>query len=88
MNLLKPAGDDELSDAELALVDEVFQTYRNLNKWQLRDLTHNEEVEDTSCLLDAGDCIVHRSVIYYVDAREQWVSVSCRLTFIVPLLVY
>jgi len=41
MNLLKPAGDDELSDAELALVDEVFQTYRNLNKWQLRDLTHN-----------------------------------------------
>ena len=42
MNLLKPAGDDELSDAELALVDEVFQTYRNLNKWQLRDLTHDE----------------------------------------------
>lgn len=34
----------------------------------------DEEVEDTSCLLDAGDhdCIVHRSVIYYVDAREWW----------------
>jgi uncharacterized phage-associated protein len=40
MELVKPAGDDELSTAETALVDEIFETYGGLTKWQLRDLTH------------------------------------------------
>lgn len=40
MGLLKPAGDDELSEAEVQLVDQIFDKYGRLNKWELRDLTH------------------------------------------------
>ena len=34
------AGNDELSEAEAALLDEIFQQYGHLNRWQLVRLTH------------------------------------------------
>ncbi len=40
MHLLKGAGDDELSTAEMKLISEVFETYGQMHKWELRDLTH------------------------------------------------
>jgi uncharacterized phage-associated protein len=40
MRLKEPAGEDELSDAEIELVDEIFERFGRLSKWQLRDLTH------------------------------------------------
>jgi len=40
MKLKEPAGEDELSDAEIALVDEIFEKFGKLSKWELRDLTH------------------------------------------------
>jgi uncharacterized phage-associated protein len=40
MRLKESAGDDELSSAETELVAQVFKTYGGLNKWDLRDLTH------------------------------------------------
>ena len=40
MTLTKAAADDELSEAELHLVDQVFEQYGHLNNWELRDLTH------------------------------------------------
>lgn len=41
MHLAKSAGDDELSPAELELVDEVFEQWGHLNKWELCDRTHD-----------------------------------------------
>src|SRR5258708_23023914 len=35
MRLSKSAGDDELSPAELELVDEVFEQWGHLGKWEL-----------------------------------------------------
>jgi uncharacterized phage-associated protein len=40
VELLSDAGDEELSDAEKALISEVFAKYGNLTRWQLRDLVH------------------------------------------------
>jgi uncharacterized phage-associated protein len=40
MHLQKPTDDSELSIAETNLIGEVFETYGNLSKWDLRDLTH------------------------------------------------
>ena len=34
------AGNDELSDAEAALLDEIFQQHGHMNRWQLVRLTH------------------------------------------------
>jgi hypothetical protein len=31
---------DELSDAEIALIDETFEQYGRLSRWELRDLHH------------------------------------------------
>lgn len=40
MRLLRPAGDDELSQAEVDLIDEIFEKYGKLPKWDLVKLTH------------------------------------------------
>lgn len=40
VRLLKPAGDDELSAAETALIDDVFRRYGQMNRWKLVDLMH------------------------------------------------
>ena len=41
VRLQKEAGADELSDAELALIEEVFGKYGALNRWKLVDLVHS-----------------------------------------------
>jgi uncharacterized phage-associated protein len=40
VRLLSPLGDDELSEAEKALIDEVFQCHGSMNRWALVDLVH------------------------------------------------
>lgn len=40
MRITKSAGDDELSAAELDLIDEIFDQLGHLNKWELCDVTH------------------------------------------------
>jgi uncharacterized phage-associated protein len=41
MRLAKSAGDDELSPAELELVDEVFEQWGHLDRWELSNRTHD-----------------------------------------------
>jgi hypothetical protein len=41
MRLAKSAGDDELSPAELDLVDEIFDQWGHLDKWELCNRTHD-----------------------------------------------
>ena len=40
VKLEAPPGRDELSDAELALLDGVFRAHGNKSRWELVDLTH------------------------------------------------
>ncbi len=40
VKLKKETPVDELSDAEIALVDEIFKQYGRLSKWELRELHH------------------------------------------------
>lgn len=40
MQLLKAAGDEDLSAAEVELVDAVFEQWGHLNKWDLCNRTH------------------------------------------------
>ncbi|MBI4024176.1 MAG: SocA family protein [Verrucomicrobia bacterium] len=40
VRLLKDAGLDELSKAEVALLDEVFEKFGAMNRWKLVDLAH------------------------------------------------
>ena len=40
VQLRSDAGRDELSDAELALLDEVFRDHGGKSRWELVDLTH------------------------------------------------
>ena len=40
VQLIREAGNDELSDAEEALLDEIFQRHGKLTRWQLVRLTH------------------------------------------------
>ncbi len=53
VKLKKEAPTDELSEAEIALIDEIFKKYGHLDKWQLRDLHHKlPEYVDPS-----GSCV-------------------------------
>jgi uncharacterized phage-associated protein len=40
VDLIDDPGVSELSKAELALIDEVYQKYGKLSRWELRDETH------------------------------------------------
>jgi uncharacterized phage-associated protein len=40
VRLLSPTGDDELSEAEKALIDDVFTRYGAMNRWALVELVH------------------------------------------------
>jgi uncharacterized phage-associated protein len=40
VRLLSPVGDDELSEAEKALIDDVFRRYGAMKRWVLVDLVH------------------------------------------------
>ena len=40
VELKSEAGRDELSNAEIELLDEIFKRYGNKNRWELVDLTH------------------------------------------------
>jgi uncharacterized phage-associated protein len=40
VHLRKEAGTEELSDAETALIDEVFHRFGAMNRWELVDLAH------------------------------------------------
>jgi uncharacterized phage-associated protein len=35
---------DELSDSDIGVMDDVYQQYGRLNKWELVELTHDEQV--------------------------------------------
>ena len=37
---MAPPGTDELSPAEIELIDEIAHTYRELTRWETRDRTH------------------------------------------------
>jgi len=41
MHLRSAAGEDELAPAELELIDEVFEKFGHLEKWELCQLTHD-----------------------------------------------
>jgi uncharacterized phage-associated protein len=41
VRLRKPAPQGELSDAEIALIDEVFTKYGKLDRWKLVELVHS-----------------------------------------------
>lgn len=43
MHLKVAPGDDDLSNAELSLIDDIYDRYGKLTKWQIRDLTHDFE---------------------------------------------
>ena len=40
VRLMSPAGEDELSDAERSLIDDVFKRFGDMNRWALVDLVH------------------------------------------------
>lgn len=40
VSLLKEAPADKLSRAEEALIQEIFERYGRMNRWEIRDLTH------------------------------------------------
>ena len=40
VRLMSPAGEDELSEAEKSLIDDVFKRYGDMNRWALVDLVH------------------------------------------------
>jgi uncharacterized phage-associated protein len=40
VRLVKPAATDELSEAEVALIEEIFGQHGKKNRWQLVDLVH------------------------------------------------
>lgn len=40
VRLVSPAGDEELSEAEKKLIDDVFRRYGAMNRWKLVDLVH------------------------------------------------
>jgi uncharacterized phage-associated protein len=40
VRLLSPAGDDELSEAEKNLIDDVFARFGAINRWKLVDFVH------------------------------------------------
>ncbi|EHP38859.1 phage associated protein [Cupriavidus basilensis OR16] len=35
---------DHLNDAEIAVLDAIFEAYGHMNRWELRDLTHDRRV--------------------------------------------
>ena len=61
VSLLEHPGDDQLSLAEEALVDEIFSTYGNQSQWQLSDLTHQfpewQDPDGSSIPIDIKDIL-------------------------------
>ena len=59
--LLKPAPSDELSEAEEELIDEIFQKYGRLSRWDLVRLTHKlpewRDPEGSSVPFDLEDIL-------------------------------
>jgi len=41
VRLIKEANEDELSEAEMQLIDEIFGKYGRMSRWELVDLVHN-----------------------------------------------
>lgn len=41
VSLKKDPGTDSLSEAEVKIIEEVFEKYGTMARWQLRDLTHS-----------------------------------------------
>lgn len=51
---------DLLSPAEEALIDEIFERYGKMSRWELRDLTHTLpewDPQDSSCPIDPADIL-------------------------------
>lgn len=59
--LIADPGDDQLSDAEENLIDEVFASYGNQSQWQLSDLTHDfpewQDPDGSSIPIDVKDIL-------------------------------
>ena len=45
VRLKNPAASDELSEAELQLIDEIFGRYGRMKRWDLVDLVHHRHEE-------------------------------------------
>lgn len=61
VRLLAPAGDDELSTAELALIDDVFARYGKMNRWELVEFVHTfpewQDPEGSALPIDYRDIL-------------------------------
>lgn len=73
VDLIDDPGVSELSKAELALIDEIFVKYGKLNRWQLRDETHNlpewKDPEGSAIPIRIED-ILEATGLSAADARE------------------
>jgi len=62
VSLIADPQDDDLSEAETALVDEIYSEYGRLNQWQLRDYCHEhfsewKNPEGSSFAIDYRDIL-------------------------------
>lgn len=73
VDLIDDPGVSELSKAEIALIDEIFERYGKLNRWQLRDETHKlpewKDPEGSAIPIRIED-ILEATGLSPVDARE------------------
>jgi len=73
VQLLKDVPNDQLSEAEELLIDEVFQKYQGYTQWELRDLSHKlpewRDPHGSSVPITVRD-ILEAEGISEVDIRE------------------
>lgn len=66
VELTKEVPNDQLSPAEEAILDDVFQEVGHLNQWKLRDLSHRlpewRDPHGSSVPIDIREILIHQGV--------------------------